>query len=137
MRSLGWSWCTEPRSSSTGRCGVNLSIGAGEMVAIVGPSGSGKTRIINMTTGVDRPAAGSMTVGGERIDQLSEEALASWRGENVGIVFQLFQLPPTLTAQENAVLPLDFARTGSSTSGLSAASTTSGWRVGDTLRQAP
>jgi putative ABC transport system ATP-binding protein len=93
--------------------GVDLSIAAGEMVAIVGPSGSGKSTIINMITGIDRPTAGSVTVDGERIDQLSEEQLASWRGANVGIVFQFFQLLPTLTALENAVLPLDFAHRGS------------------------
>jgi putative ABC transport system ATP-binding protein len=93
--------------------GVDLSISAGEMVAIVGPSGSGKSTIINMITGIDRPTAGAVTVGGERIDQLSEEQLASWRGEIVGIVFQFFQLLPTLTALENAVLPLDFSHRGS------------------------
>jgi putative ABC transport system ATP-binding protein len=93
--------------------GVDLSIAAGEMVAIVGPSGSGKSTIINMITGIDRPTGGTVTVGGERIDQLGEEQLASWRGENVGIVFQFFQLLPTLTALENAVLPLDFAHRGS------------------------
>jgi putative ABC transport system ATP-binding protein len=93
--------------------GVDLSILAGEMVALVGPSGSGKSTIINMITGIDRPTAGTVTVGGARIDSLSEEQLASWRGENVGIVFQFFQLLPTLSALENAVLPLDFARRGS------------------------
>jgi putative ABC transport system ATP-binding protein len=93
--------------------GVDLSIAAGEMVAIVGPSGSGKSTMINMITGIDRPTSGSVTVGGERIDEMSEEELASWRGENVGIVFQFFQLLPTLTALENAVLPLDFAHRGS------------------------
>jgi len=93
--------------------GVDLSIPAGEMVAIIGPSGSGKSTIINMITGIDRPTAGSVTVGGERIDQMSEEQLASWRGENVGIVFQFFQLLPTLSALENAVLPLDFSHRGS------------------------
>jgi putative ABC transport system ATP-binding protein len=93
--------------------GVDLSIAAGEMVAIVGPSGSGKSTIINMITGIDRPTAGAVTVGSERIDQMSEEQLASWRGENVGIVFQFFQLLPTLTALENAVLPLDFSHRGS------------------------
>jgi putative ABC transport system ATP-binding protein len=92
--------------------GVDLSIAAGEMVAIVGPSGSGKSTIINMITGIDRPTAGAVTVGGERIDRMGEEDLASWRGKNVGIVFQFFQLLPTLTALENAVLPLDFAHRG-------------------------
>ena len=93
--------------------GVDLSISAGEMVAIVGPSGSGKSTIINMITGIDRPSAGTVIVGGERIDQMTEEQLAAWRGQNVGIVFQFFQLLPTLTALENAVLPLDFAHRGS------------------------
>jgi len=92
--------------------GVDLAISAGEMVAIVGPSGSGKSTMINMITGIDRPTAGTVTVGGERIDALDEEQLAAWRGKNVGIVFQFFQLLPTLTALENAVLPLDFARRG-------------------------
>jgi putative ABC transport system ATP-binding protein len=92
--------------------GVDLSVAAGELVAIVGPSGSGKSTIINMITGIDCPTAGSVIVDGERIDQMSEEELASWRGENVGIVFQFFQLLPTLTALENAVLPLDFSHHG-------------------------
>jgi putative ABC transport system ATP-binding protein len=93
--------------------GIDLSISVGEMVAIVGPSGSGKSTIINMITGIDRPTAGTVTVGGQRIDALDEEQLASWRGGHVGIVFQFFQLLPTLTSLENAVLPLDFARRGS------------------------
>jgi putative ABC transport system ATP-binding protein len=92
--------------------GVNLSIAGGEMVAIVGPSGSGKSTIINMITGIDRPTAGTVRVGGERVDEMTEEQLAAWRGANVGIVFQFFQLLPTLTALENAVLPLDFAHRG-------------------------
>jgi putative ABC transport system ATP-binding protein len=93
--------------------GVDLAIGEGEMVAVVGPSGSGKTTIMNMITGIDRPTHGSVTVDGQQIDSLSEEQLAIWRGRNVGIVFQFFQLLPTLTALENAMLPLDFARKGS------------------------
>jgi putative ABC transport system ATP-binding protein len=93
--------------------GVDLTIGSGEMVAVVGPSGSGKTTIMNMITGIDRPTRGSVTVDGQQIDALSEERLAIWRGRNVGIVFQFFQLLPTLTALENAMLPLDFARNGS------------------------
>jgi putative ABC transport system ATP-binding protein len=92
--------------------GVDLAIVEGDMVAIVGPSGSGKSTIMNMITGIDRPTAGTVTVGGERIDQMSEEELAVWRGRNVGVVFQFFQLLPTLTALENAMLPLDFARRG-------------------------
>ena len=93
--------------------GVDLAIGDGEMVAIVGPSGSGKSTIMNMITGIDRPTAGRVTVDGERIDEMSEEELAVWRGRRVGVVFQFFQLLPTLTALENAMLPMDFARRGS------------------------
>jgi putative ABC transport system ATP-binding protein len=93
--------------------GVDLSIAAGEMVAVVGPSGSGKTTILNLITGIDRPTSGTVTVDGQRLDLMSEEELAVWRGGNVGIVFQFFQLLPTLTALENAVLPLDFLHAGS------------------------
>ncbi len=93
--------------------GVDLAIAGGEMVALVGPSGSGKSTVLNMVTGIDRPTAGQVTFDGRRLDQLSEEELAIWRGANVGIVFQFFQLLPTLSALENAVLPLDFLRRGS------------------------
>ena len=90
--------------------GVDLMIGPGELVAVVGPSGSGKTTILNMITGIDRPTAGRVTVAGADLNSMSEERLARWRGETVGIVFQFFQLLPTLTALENAVLPMDFGR---------------------------
>ncbi len=90
--------------------GVDLRITTGEMVAIVGPSGSGKSTVMNIITGIDRPTAGTVTVDGRRIDQMSEEELAVWRGARVGVVFQFFQLLPTLTALENAMLPLDFSR---------------------------
>jgi putative ABC transport system ATP-binding protein len=93
--------------------GVDLAIAAGEMVAIVGPSGSGKSTITNLIGGIDRPTHGTVTVNGQRLDTMKEEALARWRGDNVGIVFQFFQLLPTLTALENATLPMDFARFGS------------------------
>jgi putative ABC transport system ATP-binding protein len=93
--------------------GVDLEVLPGELVAIVGPSGSGKTTVLNIVCGIDRPTAGTVTVDGRRVDAMSEEQLAVWRGANVGIVFQFFQLLPTLTALENAVLPLDFARRGS------------------------
>ena len=93
--------------------GIDLTIGSGELVAIVGPSGSGKTTILNLVTGIDRPTAGTVTVDGRRIDTMSEEELAVWRGGHVGVVFQFFQLLPTLSALENAVLPLDFTRRGS------------------------
>ena len=92
--------------------GVDLSIAAGEMVAITGPSGSGKTTIINLIAGIDRPTAGTVAVNGSRLNQMTEEQLAVWRGHTIGIVFQFFQLMPTLTAVENATLPLDLARVG-------------------------
>ena len=82
-------------------------------MAVVGPSGSGKSTILNMITGIDRPTAGTVTFDGERLDEMSEEELAVWRGANVGIIFQFFQLLPTLSALENAVLPLDFLGRGS------------------------
>jgi putative ABC transport system ATP-binding protein len=86
---------------------VTLDIYAGEFVSIVGPSGSGKSTILNMITGITKPTSGRVWVGGVAIDRLSENELAKWRGDNVGIVFQFFQLLPTLTALENVVLPLD------------------------------
>jgi putative ABC transport system ATP-binding protein len=85
-------------------------IGPGEMVAVVGPSGSGKTTILNMITGIDRPTAGQVSVAGSELGSMTEERLARWRGQTVGIVFQFFQLLPTLTALENAALPMDFIR---------------------------
>lgn len=93
--------------------GVDLSVDEGEMVALVGPSGSGKSTVLNMITGIDRPTAGTVTFRGQRLEELSEEQLAVWRGANVGIIFQFFQLLPTLSAVENAALPLDFLRRGS------------------------
>ena len=93
--------------------GVDLDVDDGEMLAITGPSGSGKSTLLNIMTGIDRPSDGSATVGGRRLDEMSEDELAIWRGEHVGIVFQFFQLLPTLTALENTMLPMDFARRGS------------------------
>jgi len=90
--------------------GVDLAVRPGEMVAVVGPSGSGKTTVLNMVTGIDRPTAGHVVVDGADLGSMDEERLARWRGETVGIVFQFFQLLPTLTALENAALPMDFAR---------------------------
>lgn len=98
------------RLSHTALRGVDLSIQPGEMVSIVGPSGSGKSTILNLITGIDKPTAGAVTVDSQRIDTMSEEKLAAWRGRRVGIVFQFFQLLPTLTALENAILPMELAR---------------------------
>jgi len=91
--------------------GVDLSIQKGEMVSVVGPSGSGKSTILNMVTGIDRPTAGTVKVDGQVINTMSEEQLAAWRGQRVGIIFQFFQLLPTLTALENAILPMELAHT--------------------------
>ncbi|MFW3147043.1 MAG: ABC transporter ATP-binding protein [Thermoplasmatota archaeon] len=91
---------------------VNLSIGRGEFVAVVGPSGSGKTTILNMITGIDRPTKGKVIVDDRPIHNMKEDQLAKWRGRHIGIVFQFFQLFPTLTALENAMLPMDFAGIG-------------------------
>jgi putative ABC transport system ATP-binding protein len=92
--------------------GVDLEVDDGELVAITGPSGSGKSTLLNIITGIDRPSVGTATVGGRRLDEMSEDDLAAWRGGHVGIVFQFFQLLPTLTALENTMLPMDFARRG-------------------------
>ena len=89
---------------------VDLSITCGELVAIVGPSGSGKSTLGGLLAGLDRPTAGSIVVGGTRLDRLGEDALARWRADNVGIVFQNFHLIPTLTAAENVGLGLRFGR---------------------------
>ncbi|GIK67282.1 MAG: ABC transporter ATP-binding protein [Chloroflexota bacterium] len=91
--------------------GVNLEIGRGEFVAIVGPSGSGKSTMINMITGIDRPNSGEVFVGGQRLTNMSENAVAKWRGKNVGVVFQFFQLLPTLTVIENVMLPMHYCGT--------------------------
>ncbi len=87
---------------------VDLEIGAGELVAVVGASGSGKSTLLHMLGGIDRPSSGSVTVDGTPIQSLSQNQLAAWRGRTVGIVFQFFQLLPTLTAAENVMLPMDF-----------------------------
>jgi len=91
--------------------GIDLHVNAGEYVAIIGKSGSGKTTLINMITGLDRPTEGEILVGGEKVEKLGENQLAIWRGRTIGVVFQFFQLLPTLTAQENVMLPMDFCGT--------------------------
>ena len=95
--------------------GIDLHINAGEFVAIIGKSGSGKTTLINMITGLDRPTEGEILVGGEKVEKLGENRLAIWRGRTIGVVFQFFQLLPTLTALENVMLPMDFCATPSFT----------------------
>ena len=87
---------------------VDLSIDRGEFVMLVGHSGSGKSTLLGLLSGIDRPTSGGVTVGGVAVDALPERALAAWRGRAIGIVFQFFQLLPTLTAAENVMLPMDF-----------------------------
>jgi len=90
---------------------LDLRIAAGELCAVVGSSGSGKSTLINLVAGIDRPTAGSVRVAGADVAALSESALAAWRGTTVGVVFQFFQLLPTLTVLENVMLPIDFCGT--------------------------
>lgn len=87
---------------------VSLNVAAGEFVAVVGKSGSGKSTLINMITGIDRPTSGEVWVAGTPVHTLSENQIAVWRGRTVGVVFQFFQLLPTLTVLENIILPMDF-----------------------------
>jgi ABC-type lipoprotein export system ATPase subunit len=87
---------------------IDLQIKGGEFVAVIGKSGSGKSTLINMISGIDRPTAGEIFVGGTAVHNLSEGEMALWRGRNLGIVFQFFQLLPTLTLVENIMLPMDF-----------------------------
>jgi len=89
--------------------GVSLEIEAGEFVAIIGPSGSGKSTLLNLIGGLDKPTAGSIWVQGLEVSALGEDALARWRGATVGIVFQFFQLLPTLTALENVMLAMELS----------------------------
>ena len=90
--------------------GVDLDIAAGDFLALMGPSGSGKTTLLNLIGGLDTPSAGSITVGGQRIDQLGSGALARWRASHVGFVFQFYNLLPMLSAQKNVELPLLLTR---------------------------
>ncbi len=95
--------------------GVDLAVDAGEFVAVVGKSGSGKSTLINVLTGIDRPSSGEIWVGDAPVHTLTEEQLAVWRGRNIGIIFQFFQLLPTLTILENVMLPMDFCGTYAAT----------------------
>ena len=90
---------------------VDLNINAGEFVSIIGKSGSGKSTLLNMITGIDRPTTGEVFVNGTPVHELGENKMARWRGVNLGIVFQFFQLLPTISVLENIMLPMDFCRT--------------------------
>ena len=90
--------------------GINFHVNPGEFVSIVGPSGNGKSTLLNMITGIDRPSSGEIMVTDRPIHSMSENELAVWRGENVGIIFQFFQMLPALSLLQNVVLPMEFAR---------------------------
>ena len=90
--------------------GIDLDIDKGDFVALMGPSGSGKTTLLNLIGGLDSPSGGTIEVGGQRIDAMSSGQLSTWRSNNVGFVFQFYNLMPTLTAQRNVELPLLLTR---------------------------
>jgi len=93
--------------------GLDLDVPEGSYEALMGPSGSGKTTLLNLIAGLDRPTEGSIDVGGERLDQMSEAGLAKWRSRTIGFVFQSYNLLPVLTAVENVELPLLLTNLGS------------------------
>lgn len=99
-----------PGGSFTALNDIDLCVSRGEFVALVGKSGSGKSTLINIIAGIDRVSAGEVDVASTALHVLDEEQLSSWRGKNVGLVFQFFQLLPTLTVAENVMLPMDFCK---------------------------
>lgn len=90
--------------------GISFEVNRGEFVSIVGPSGNGKSTLLNMITGIDRPSSGEIHVTGQAVHRMSENQLAAWRGQNVGIIFQFFQMLPALSLLQNVILPMDFAK---------------------------
>jgi putative ABC transport system ATP-binding protein len=88
---------------------ISFQVEEGEFLTIVGPSGNGKSTLLNMITGIDRPSDGAVHVLGHEVHDMSENALARWRGQNVGIIFQFFQMLPALTLLKNVILPMDLA----------------------------
>lgn len=88
--------------------GIDLTVEKGEYVAVVGKSGSGKSTLLNMIAGIDRPTSGEVLVAGTPVHTLDQNQTAIWRGRTVGVVFQFFQLLPTLTVLENVIMPMDF-----------------------------
>jgi putative ABC transport system ATP-binding protein len=87
---------------------ISLDINPGEFVTIVGPSGNGKSTLLNMITGIDRPTSGEVLVTGQKVHKMSENQLAKWRGRDVGIIFQFFQMLPSLSLLQNITLPMEF-----------------------------
>ena len=97
-----------PAGDFTALKDINLNVGAGEFAAVVGKSGAGKSTLVNMLSGVDAITTGEVWVGAAGLHQLNEDALALWRGRNVGVVYQSFQLMPSLSLMDNILLPMDF-----------------------------
>jgi putative ABC transport system ATP-binding protein len=88
--------------------GISTEIEPGEFVSIVGPSGNGKSTLLNMITGIDRPTRGEIIVDGQAVHSMSENELAKWRGRQIGVIFQFFQMLPSLSLLQNVVLPMEF-----------------------------
>ncbi|HMV48531.1 MAG TPA: ABC transporter ATP-binding protein [Blastocatellia bacterium] len=106
-----WKTYATPAGEFPALQNIDLEIAAGQFVALTGKSGSGKSTLLNLIGGIDRPTKGEILVAGAAVHQLSENELARWRGKTVGVVFQFFQLLPTLTVAENVMLPMDFCNT--------------------------
>jgi putative ABC transport system ATP-binding protein len=98
-----------PAGSFQALRGVTLQVKPGDFLSVIGKSGSGKSTLINMITGIDRPSTGQVKVNGAPIDRMNEEQISIWRGNSIGVVFQFFQLLPTLTAVENVMLAMDYS----------------------------
>jgi putative ABC transport system ATP-binding protein len=107
LRKVGKSYVT-PAGLYPALRDIDLEISAGEFIALVGKSGSGKSTLLNLIGGIDRPSQGEVIVAGARVHEVPEKSLARWRGKTIGVVFQFFQLLPTLTIAENVMLPMDF-----------------------------
>jgi putative ABC transport system ATP-binding protein len=97
-----------PSGSFSALKGINLEVRQGEFVAVVGKSGSGKSTLLNLVAGIDSVSAGEVWIAGSAVHRMNESQLATWRGKHMGVVFQFFQLLPTLTVAENVMLPMDF-----------------------------
>jgi len=110
LKKVGKIYAT-PSGSFAALNDIDMSVARGEYIAIIGKSGSGKSTLLNMITGIDRATSGNIVIDGVALNALSETKLAVWRGTNVGVVFQFFQLLPTLTIAENIMLPMDFCNT--------------------------